>query len=129
MRVRVSLLALLALAALSASGCSDDPSGPGELQGRLQAPQSALGAAVLEIQGQGIRDFSGAGNTRVFSAAATTPDTYRVILLNETPGELTFRVSVEDVGMKKPVGTVVSVVDGNNAPVPVTGDFRTRFSR
>jgi hypothetical protein len=124
------LSTIVTVAALTLAACDSGPSGPGELDATLQGPNQTLGGAVVEISGKGIEGFAGSGGTRVFSSAVTgSPDTYRVILLNETPGELRFRVSVQDVGGNDPTSTVVSLVNGINASLPATGDYRVRFSR
>ena len=120
--------ALVALSLL-AGACDSGPSGPGELTGTVQTPGPTLGGAVVEVVGKGITGFSGAGSTRVFHAATGEADTYRLILIREAPGELQFRVSVEDLGGKRPVGSVVDVVTGDNLPIPATPEYRVGFTR
>ena len=123
-------LALALLAGLSLLGCSDDSGGPGELTGTVQTPGPALGGAVLEVVGKGISDFSGTGSTRVFYAPAATEDTYRVVLLSSSSsGPLQFRVSVEDLGAKRPSVSVVNLTSPDNLPVPATADYTVSFTR
>jgi hypothetical protein len=84
---------------------------------------------VLEVVGKGIEGFSSAGATRVFSAPTATADTHRVILVSDVPGTLQFRVSVVDVGDRKPRAAVINVVSGDNLPLPATSDYNVVFSR
>ena len=123
---RLSLVATLALAL---AACDSGPSGPGDLLGRVETPGPVLGGAVLEVVGKGVTGFSGSGGTQVFSAATGGEATYRIVLLAQTPGQLQFRVAVQDRGAKKPAVSVVSVVSGGNVPLPATADYRVRFSR
>ena len=109
--------------------CDSGPSGPGELTGILETPGPVLGGAVLEVVGKGVTGFSGSGGTHVFSASTGTENTYRVVLLAQTPGPLQFRVSVQDTGAKKPSVSVVSVVTGGNISLPPTADYTVRFTR
>jgi hypothetical protein len=83
---------------------------------------------VLEVVGSGIQGFSGAGGTKVFWAPQGTPSVYRVIVVGETAGDLPFSVSVQDLADRKPRATVVSLVDLNNLPVPVTKDHKVKFT-
>ncbi|MGW8265534.1 MAG: hypothetical protein ACWGSQ_04150 [Longimicrobiales bacterium] len=122
-------LALLVSILMLGVACDSGPSGPGELTGILETPGPDLGGAVLEVVGKGVTGFSGSGGTHVFSAATGVENTYRVVLLAQTPGTLQFRVSVEDTGAKKPSVSVVSVVTGTNLSVPPTADYRVRFTR
>jgi hypothetical protein len=110
------------------AGCDDGPSGPGELTGVLETPGPILGAATLEVSGKGITGFSGSGGTRVFHSVTDQGDTYRLVLIAPTPGQLQFRVSVQDLGAKRPATAVVNVVSGGNVPLPATADYRVRFS-
>ena len=119
----------LALVMIGGAGCDDGPSGPGELTGLVETPGPILGAAVLEISGKGITGFSGSGGTRVFHSVAAQGDPHRLVLLAQTPGQLQFRVSVQDLGAKRPAVSVVNVVSGENMPLPATADYKVRFSR
>ncbi len=123
------LVLILSSLALLAWGCDSGPSGPGELTGSVQTPGPPLGGAVLEVAGKGITGFSGAGGTQVLWAATATADTYRVVLVSQTPGPLQFRVAVEDRGGRKPDATVVSLVSGENLPLPPTDGYRVSFTR
>jgi hypothetical protein len=122
-------LAWLVLVLMLLGACDSGPSGPGEFTGILETPGPVLGGAVLEVVGKGVTGFSGSGGTHVFSAATGTADTYRLVLLAQTPGPLQFRVAVQDKGAKKPSVSVVSVVTGANVSVPATADYTVRFTR
>lgn len=122
-------LVLVLTSVLLFGGCDSGPSGPGDLTGILETPGPVLGGALLEVTGRGITKFSDSGSTRVFAAATEVPETYRVILMAEIPGELRFRVSVQDKGAKRPAVSVVSVVSGENMSLPATADYRVRFSK
>jgi hypothetical protein len=122
-------LGLLVTLILTFGACDPGPSGPGDLTGVLETPGPVLGGAVLEVVGKGIMGFSGSGGTQVFFAATDAEDTYRLVLLAETPGQLQFRVSVQDKGARKPSASVVNLVSGGNLPLPATADYVVRFSR
>jgi hypothetical protein len=120
---------LLVVATLSflAAGCDSGPDGPGDYTGALRTQGVAVGAVVLEVVGTGIEDFSPAGGTKVFSAVQADPKVHRVMVIGEG-GDLTFQVSVQDRGRGKPKATVINAVDLENRPLPVTQDFKVRFT-
>ncbi len=130
LRVRSSVALVLALAgALQASSCDSDPEGPGQLQARVTSSSGPPSAAIVTVTGDGIVGLSPAGGTRVYSALHPgLSDTHRGVLVNTTPGELQFRIQVQDVSAALPVGTVLEAVDELNRPV-VTGSFQVRISR
>jgi len=121
--------ALVLLVSLGATGCGDDgPSGPGMLEATVTAGQGTqLGAAALRLTGNGIQSIEEAGDTRLFVSALTSTD-YRVVLVDPTPGTLTFDVQVADVGAAPPSVTVTSAADGDNRPVQTLGEVRVRFA-
>lgn len=124
MRALASFLLFLLLAA----GCSDAPSGPGTIQGRVQAPAS-LGAVWLEVQGEGVEGFRPAVGSSVFSArAGSTPDAWRVVVVGGEPGELRFEVEVEDVAVL-PSAVVLSAADGENQLLAVLSEVDVLLSR
>jgi hypothetical protein len=112
---------------LGTAACDSGPSGPGNLTGWIRSAGPELGGVALEVVGPGIDGFSGTGGTQVFWAPRGTADTYRVVVVGSSPGDLQFNVSVQDVGGSKPVATLIHVVDGDNLPRPATGQFRVRF--
>lgn len=116
-----ALLAALALAAsLAASGC-DGPSGPGALTATVTAPQ-ALGGAVIEVVGPGIRGFEGAGGSQVFSAAVSTAEgRHRVLVMHPDGGTLRFAIRVDDVSQDAIGASVVHATSPTNDPVAAAG--------
>ena len=120
-------LLVAAVLSLWAVGCDSGPDGPGDFSGTLQTNAGSVGGVVLEVVGTGIEGFSGAGGTKVFSAVQADPKVHRVIVIGEG-GELTFQVSVQDRGRGKPKATVINAVDLENRPLPVTQDFKVRFT-
>jgi hypothetical protein len=122
-------LLVVAALALSVGACDSGPDGPGDLAGQVQSPAPSLGGAVFEVVGSGIEGFSGAGGTRVFWARQDNPVAYRVIVLGDGGGELAFTATVKERGGRLPRSTVVSAVDTENRPLPVTKDFKVKFSR
>lgn len=121
-------LALALLAPLALAACGDDgPSGPGILEATVTPPEGlALGAAALQISGEGIQGIREAGDTRLFVSSVGATD-YRVVLVDPTPGELAFDVEVDDVGAAPPSATLTSAADGDNQPVMQLGEVRVRF--
>lgn len=111
--------ALVVALAVVLAGCDSGPSGPGALTATASAP--SLGGAVLQVEGSGIRGFSGRGSTRVYSAPRQDrPGAHRVLVIAPEPGELTFDIEVDDLGMEGPVVTVVSAADGDNLGMPAS---------
>ena len=122
-------LVLMVLVAILALGCDSGPSGPGELTGTLRTPGAPLGGAVLEVVGKGVTGFSGAGSTQAFYSETETENTFRVVLISSSPGDLQFTVSVQDKGAKKPSASVVNLVTGDNIPIPATADYEVTFTK
>lgn len=121
---------IVLLGVLTVAGCSDDIGGPGELIGTVHTPGPILGGAVMEVVGKGITGFSGSGSTRVFSAPSGAEDTFRVVLLSSSgAGSLQFRVTVEDLGAKKPSVSLINLTSSQNLPLPATSDYSVSFSR
>ena len=122
-------LAAVLMLALLMGACDSGPKGPGDLTGSVQSPGPALGGVVFQVVGSGIEKFTGTGGTKVFWAQQPDPKVFRVILVGEGGGDLTFSTSVQDRSKGLPKATVVSVVDLENRPLPVTGDFKVKFRR
>jgi hypothetical protein len=120
-------IGLVVLATLAA-GCDSGPSGPGDLAGSIQSPGPAVGGVVFEVVGRGIEGFSGAGGTKVFWARQENPDAYRVVVVGESGGELGFSVSVQDRSDRTPRATVVGLVDLDNQLLPVSDEYKVKFT-
>ena len=121
-------LATASVFLLLAWGCDSGPSGPGDLTGEVRSTGTDLGGAVLQVVGKGIDGFSGVGGSRVFWAPIDVADTYRVVVITDSPGDLHFRVSVQDLGEQAPAAAVVNLVDGQNTNLPATKDYQVRFT-
>ncbi|RMH12659.1 MAG: hypothetical protein D6701_13250 [Gemmatimonadetes bacterium] len=129
MKRRYARLLGVAAALLVAAACGDGgPSGPGNLEASVDGGSLALGAAVIQVTGQGITGFGGAGGTRVFSNQ-TGPTTHRVVVVGQTPGRLNFTIAVEDRGAGLPTLAVVEAVDGANADVQDVASLKASVSR
>jgi hypothetical protein len=122
-------LAAVLMLALLAGACDSGPKGPGDLTGTVQTSGPVLGGVVFQVVGSGIEKFTGTGGTKAFWAQQPDPKVFRVILVKEGGGELTFTASVQDRSEGLPRATVVSVVDLENRPLPVTNDFKVKFNR
>lgn len=119
MRRRFFAGSALLVGLLAVAGCDSGPEGPGTLSAVASGP--SLGGVVLQVEGSGIRGFSGRGSTRAYSSAVEgRPDVHRVILIAPEPGELAFDVEVDDRAMEGPVVTVVSAADGDNLGMPAS---------
>ena len=121
-------LAAVSVFLLLAWGCDSGPNGPGDLTGEVRSTGADLGGAVLQVVGKGIDGFSGVGGSRVFWEPMGVDDSYRVVVITESPGDLYFRVSVQDLGERAPSATVVNLVDGQNTNLPATSDYRVSFT-
>ncbi len=122
--LRIAVTALL----LTAVGCGGDVGPeirPGFLSASLVSPNGFEGAALVSIVGVGLGDVESAGG-RVFTFSRS--DTTRILLVLDTPGDLSFRISVPDVD-NPPVATVLQVADGENVLRPDLSAYRVRFSQ
>lgn len=121
--------AVILTLALLAGACDSGPKGPGDFTGSFQTTGPAMGGVVFEVVGAGIEKFTGTGGTKVFWAQQPDPTVFRVILVGEGGGDLTFTATVLDRSKALPRTTVVSAVDLENRPVPVTKDLKVKFSK
>lgn len=122
------LVGVMALA-MGMWACDTGPDGPGDLSGLVRGGSQDLGAVVFEVVGAGIEGFSGAGGSRVFWARQENPVVFRVIVVAENGGDLSFSANVSDRGGRMPRATLVSAVDTENRPIPVTEGMEVRFAR
>ncbi len=114
-RIPKTVIALALLATLGLAACGDDPTPPAPLPGDLwvavASPNGVEGATVLETADAGIVAVS-AEEAQVFHWRAGGLS--RVVVLLDQPGELRFRVSVEDLN-RPPRLRIVEVADPSNA--------------
>lgn len=103
--------------ALVAAACGDDAPPepplqpvPGDLTVSLISPNAAEGAALFETGDAGITAVSAATGQVFFHQAGSTT---RVIAILETPGDITFTISVEDLN-DPPVLDLLQVADGED---------------
>jgi hypothetical protein len=119
------LAALVAL--LAAAACDSGPKGPGFLTATIEGPVP-LGAAIVEVQGEGVLGFEGAGTTHVF----TTPGelgVHRVVLIGEQPGDLRFKVQVQEVRDRPPSATIIQASGADDIPLPTAQAFQVTIVR
>ena len=113
---------------LATSACDSGPRGPGALEATLEA-EEALGAVTLEVVGPGILGFEGTGGTQAWGAVVSVAaGRHRVVLVNPTSGELSFRILVEDLGAEHPVITVVDAA-GTDDLQRLAGGIDVRVER
>lgn len=118
------------LAGTLLSACDSGPSGPGAVDARVEPGETGAAAAVVEVTGDGVRGFEAAGDTRIFASEVTgTPGLFRLVLVNPGPGEMRFRIEVEDRGARLPSGTVLFAADTANAPVHAVDELDVRVER
>jgi hypothetical protein len=113
---------VLVLGGLAA--CSDEPSGPGEVDVVVEAAVP-LGAAVVELIGGPVDGVEqpAAGWT---SLARTGPDRYRLVVIAEEPGTLVAAIRVPDVGGPLPTASVVDATGAQDARVGGAANARVR---
>ena len=108
MRSRHALLSLAMLAAVTTvAACGDEgpASGPGTVTAVVASPNGDEGAAVLTLSGTGIGEIT-AVSGEVFSRPEGSDVT--VVIINESAGELAFRIALADT-TQKPAATLVEV--------------------
>jgi len=126
-RFVVATVLLVALFPLAA--CNSGPSGPGDFTAVVTAPSGGVGAVILEVQGQGIQGFVGAGATEVISNPMGSEGTFRVVAVNEGTGTLQFRVRVGDLGAELPTASVIGAAGTDNQVVVSVTGYQVQFER
>lgn len=91
----------------------------------LVSPSGSEGAAVLDLSGGGFSAIRADTGTTVF--VEPSGDASRVVLILEEPGEIRFRLRLENE-KKPPRVDVVEVADGDNALRDPT-TYTVRFER
>lgn len=110
------------------------PSGPGSLTARVvgQGPDGqgvAVGAAVLQVSGSGVRGIASAGASRIFSRQQTEPGTWRVVVVNPDGGELLFEIEVDDVAAPAPSTLIFTAADTSDEPISPEANLRVTVAR
>lgn len=120
---------LIVPAALALAACDPGGTGPslegGTFRAVLQSPNGAEGAALLEMEGTGITDFTAPAG-ELLGTSQGTPR--RMVFLKEPAGTIEFQVTVEP-GNELPTVRVLEVVDGADVPRASLNGYRVNFSR
>jgi hypothetical protein len=114
---------------IALAGCSDDPDGPGTLDLVVRGP-APLGAAVVQITGAGVTgaDTAAPGWVELVPVApsGSTP-VHRLVIVQETAGELRVRLGVSDVSAPPPQVSVLQASDRFDLPVVNPGSLEVLF--
>jgi hypothetical protein len=122
--VRSAALALL----VSSAACDSGPKGPGVLTGTIEGP-IPLGAAIVEVQGEGVLGFEPAGTTHVFDTPSDEPGVHRIVLIGETPGDLPFKVRVQEMRDRPPTATIIQASGADDIPLATVQAFQVHIVR
>jgi hypothetical protein len=114
-------------AGILAASCDSGPKGPGFLSATIEGPVP-LGAAIVEVQGDGVIGFEGAGTTHVFTTPAE-PGVHRVVLIGETPGDLRFKVQVQELRDSPPSATIIQASGADDIPLATIQAFQVHIVR
>lgn len=120
------LVGILTLAALLGVGACDD--GPGSWTATVEGPV-AVGAALVEVRGEGITGFEGAGDSQVFPDPTPATRGVRRVVVVSPSGAVSFRITVEDAATAPPAITLVSAADLASQPLAALGGFSVRVAR
>ncbi len=117
---RLVAVSLFALAACESAGPT-----AGELEATLMSPNGPEGAAVFEIAALGLGPITMHGG-RVFTSE--TGEVTLVVIILDAPGQLAFRIAVDDVDAPPGV-TVLEVADGDNNLQPSLSGYGVVISQ
>jgi hypothetical protein len=109
------------------TACGPDqlvPLGPGALQAALVSPNGPEGAVVLELAGPGLGEVTVAEG-EVFAQA--DGNTTRLVIIRDIPGQIQFRVQVNERSAP-PNATVVEVADGTNELRSSIAGYQVEFT-
>jgi hypothetical protein len=120
-------IALTLFMAAAASGCTDQApvSGPGTMTVTLRSPNGDEGAALVSLLGNDVGAVSASGVTEVHSLAGNSVT--RIVLIDQSGGELMFRVGVEDT--TNPPGWVIDEVAGPDDATRILTGYTLDFRR
>lgn len=121
---RAALLVLLATAL--ACGDQGPVSGPGTMTATLTGPNGPEGAALVRLFGDGIGAITAVGSTDVHAQAAGS--TVRIVLINQSGGQLAFRVAVPDT-TAPPTFEIAEVAGPDDQLRAGLGSYSLEFSR
>ena len=113
---------------LVAAACSDQApvSGPGTMTATLRSPNGTEGAAVLALLGDGVGNVTPVGATEAYVREGDSQ--LRVVLVNLSGGDLSFRVAVPDT--TDPPAFVIEEVAGPDDVLRTDLDaYSVEFSR
>ena len=122
----IRLLPLLAIVALAACNDEGPVSGPGALTATLLSPNGPEGAALVVLVGEGVGEVTPLGSTEVFTRAEGS--TTQIVLINQTGGELSFRVAVSDT-LLAPQAVIQEVAGPDDELRPVLVGYAMEFRR
>jgi len=108
-------------------GCDSGPKGPGAFSATLEILGPPVGAAIIDVTGEGVRSFAGTGDTQVFhDVRDVTAGSHRLIVVSAS-GTLGFVMQVDRVEAGPPVATVIDATGTDNQPRGPSG-VEVRFS-
>lgn len=116
--------ALLALAACDEGGTG--VSAGGEYRAVLRSPHGAEGAAIIQIDGAGVRSVSAGEGTRAFMQPGAGGT--RVVVVREPAGPIEFTLTLA-AGGTLPRARVVEVADGEDQPRASLDGYRVTLER
>ena len=112
-------VALMAGVTFLLGACGDDPPGPEELR-LVTADNVVVGAAVIELSGEGIVGVRGPAGVDVVSSPVADEGEkalprVRVVAILDTPGTLTLTVDVARAGAPLPGATLIQASGPDDA--------------
>ena len=122
---RLTAAAIFTAAFLGCDSTPVDVAGPGTLDAVLISPNGAEGAAVLQLIGPGLGQVT-ATEGNVFAEHGS--DGVRLVIVLDQPGDIKFRIAVDDVG-DFPAWEVIEVADGANELRASTSGYSMEFAR
>lgn len=115
---------LLALAACDGGTEPPEPAG-GEYTALLRSPNGVEAAAHLELTGAGIEEVRSAS---AYLASSVVSGGRRVVIVNNQPGALEFRVRMAE-GQRPPAVRVLEVAGPDDQPRSSVSGYEVNFTR
>ncbi|MEZ4417520.1 MAG: hypothetical protein R3E10_17330 [Gemmatimonadota bacterium] len=110
------------------SGCGEEVAGPGHVRVSFESQGVEVGAALVELTGEGILGVEGAGASRAVGFELPGGG-WRVVVTSRTGEPPSFRIPVVDRRAPLPVGVLIQAVDVQNRPLAGTGGIRMLVQR